>query len=213
MRGINGYQDEPMGSVCGITAPLRRQLMSSQDNEKKRREMSNRRLDVLTEAGFSFLFFSLNPAGTFEQPVQRSQTPASAVQSFNPFSVLAQERSLNSEPPAGMVIPHAARNPGQVSIIWQETRREIVLGYSSAKTAARWHQRPRGLVTEVIKWPDKMRTMPPASKEGFHNKEGVSATFCSERETKRFRTEQAKMARHTSRCPNNEECPFWPLFQ
>lgn len=30
------------------------------------------------------------------------------------------DRALDSEPPAGKVSLHAARGPGQVSIIWQE---------------------------------------------------------------------------------------------
>ena len=42
---------------------------------------------------------------------------------------------MDLKPPAGKVIPHTARNPGQVSIIWQE-KREIVLMSNLAETDA-----------------------------------------------------------------------------
>lgn len=98
--------------------------MSSQDKDVKKKKNGGKDkrggLMTLCKQVFFFLFF-LYSAVTSEQLGRRSWTPASTVQTLNPFSVLAQERSLDPGLPAGTVTPHAARNPGQVSIIWQKT--------------------------------------------------------------------------------------------
>lgn len=150
LRWINGYQDEPIGSVCGTIASLktrvRRQWM------KKNKKGENDLIGGLMWFFFSVLILLELPSSPCE-----GATPASAVQSFNPCSLLAQERSLNSELPAGMAIPHAARNPGQVSIIWQETKTRDCIRQQFSQNSCMVAQRSWGFVTEVISWPDKMR--------------------------------------------------------
>lgn len=61
---------------------------------------------------------------------------------LNPLSCAGDEKdpaALDSKPPAGKVIPHTIRNPGQVSVIWQE-KHETVLTANLAEAHAWFEQ-------------------------------------------------------------------------